>query len=648
MTEEFKKTLIEYLIGNLPIEEGTNEEIFKSIDEIARFEWLDFIPTDLKYFRYEGLIQVQNSDIYVLYGGYTTIDDEVKGIITVLDNSFNPIKSFDQYDGGTNLRYIMSMIQIEDGTFVMTHCPDYPRLEPWTITTSEKRFVMLNNFTQMINGSYILRLQKSYVIPYTNLYCRKIFKDPNSAHYVLVNSMLRDANNPDYDQVSVIEFKINVGSDNEWFYAYTGAGWILSDSYVEFDERSNSFVEVVLSSSSNSSRAVGLWSKEFTAASNGYQYKNIHQFDYHPYIDTIGYNNQCVFLNKNELYFVQNNQRWGTTGTSMQKYIGLYYYNIQTEEFNIIYEKYLGDYDFCDLEAIFIAENNNDLYIQFNNNVDNENYLADYYFQRLENKQWNPIKISEQQSYSYSNRALYVNNNYNLLNLISYVTSMVESYWKIYNIKENYNSSKYNGQTYTNTNSLVADNVELYSNNSLVFARDLYNKSLNSNTTVATVEIPNTYLNDIDLTSKSLLSETNLNMVEDSNVVQKNIYETLFINFINTLQIIDRNDLQQQLFNSGASTYLNNQINDDEGYAKARFYKKIRITYGDESTKDVAYEFQNISDTSADIKFALYVDKLMLSAEILSNDLTTVYQTIDLTNLELNKIYSITQKVEVI
>ena len=648
MTEEFKKTLIEYLIGNLPIEEGTNEEIFKSIDEIARFEWLDFIPTDLKYFRYEGLIQVQNSDLYVLYGGYTTIDDEVKGIITVLDNSFNPIKSFDQYDGGTNLRYIMSMIQIEDGTFVMTDCPDYPRLEPWTITTSEKRFVMLNNFTQMINGSYILRLQKSYVIPYTNLYCRKIFKDPNSAHYVLVNSMLRDANNPDYDQVSVIEFKINVGSDNEWFYAYTGADWILSDSYVEFDEQSNSFVEIVLSSSSNSSRAVGLWSKEFTATSDGYQYKNIHQFDYHPYIDTIGYNNQCVFLNKNELYFVQNNQRWGTTGTSTQKYIGLYYYNIQTEEFNIIYEKYLGDYDFCDLEAIFIAENNNDLYIQFNNNVDNENYLADYYFQRLENKQWNPIKISEQQSYSYSNRALYVNNNYNLLNLISYVTSMVESYWKIYNIKENYNSSKYNGQTYTNTNSLVADNVELYSNNSLAFARDLYNKSLNSNTTVATVEVPNNYLNDIDITGKSLLSETNLNMVEDNNVVQKNIYETLFINFINTLQIIDRNDLQQQSFNSGASTYLNNQINDDEGYAKARFYKKIRITYGDESTKDVAYEFQNISDTSADIKFALYVDKLMLSAEILSNDLTTVYQTIDLTNLELNKIYSITQKVEVI
>ena len=646
MTDEFKQTLFDYLIGKLPNEKGTTEEIFKEINEIARSEWVDFIPSGWNNFRYEGLIEVADSELLVLYGGYKVYQtDEVRGIITILNNNFIPIKTFYRYDSGTYLRYIQCMMQEEDGTFSLVDCPDFPPDEDWSFTTSQKRFVMLNNFTQQINNDYILTLQKSYIMPYTNLYCKKMFKDYSSSHYVMACSYLRDQTGPDFDGVTIVELKVNTDSENEWNkYDDDGTGWIMGDSYVEFND-DNFFCEILLGNTVNTSRDLYIWSKDF--ASTSFALKSIATFDFIPYIDSVFYNNQSVFLNKNEFYFVQNNQQWGNAGVSRPKYIGLYYYNIQTEEFKTIYEHYLGDYDFCDLEAIYIAENNNNLYIEFNNNIDNTNNLADYYFQRLENQEWNPIKVSEQQYFRSQRRALYVNNNYNLLNWFSYMSNPQPQYWKIYNIKENYNSSNYNGEPYTNTNALIPNSTEIYSNENLVFARNLYNKTINNNTTVSTVEIPNTYLNGIDLTSKNLLSETNLTMIADTNVTQKNIYETMFLNFINVLQVADRNNANQVL-NQEASTYLNNAINTDDSYDNAKLYNKVIINYEDGSSKESSYSLENTTETSTVIAFGLYIDKLINNVEIVSNDKTITYQSIDLSSLELNKYYAIRQKMEVV
>ncbi len=647
MTDEFKQTLFDYLISRLPDKKGTYEEIFKEINILPFSDWPygDILPNSWSNFKYEGLIQSQNSELIVLYGGYKTTDDIPRGIITILDNSFKPIKTFYQFNNGNYLDYIMYMIQENDGTFAMTTCPDFPRDKEWSFTSSTKKFIMLNNFTQQVNNDYLLTMSKSYDIPYKNNYVRKMFKDPNSSHYVLLCSVLRDQNSPDYDQTRIIEVKINVGSENEWSYIDTDDNWILGDSYVEFDSDSKAFVELLLTSSLPNNYNIVTWTKNFTETN--YTYKTIYTFDYKPYIDSVQYNNQNVFLNKNELYFVQNNQHWGTSGKAVPKYIGLYYYNVESEKLKTIYEHYLGDYDFCDLEAIYIVENNNKLYIEFNDNINANNISADYYFQRLENNQWNPIKISENQYFRYNTRALYVNNQFNLLNWFSYATNPQSQYWYLLNIKENYNQSKYNGQPYINTNTLISDNVEIYSNGNLVFARDLYNKSLNNNTTVSTVEVPNNYLNDIDITNKNLLSETNLNLVEDTNMVQKNIYETLYINFINTLLIIDRNSTNQTL-NQQASTYLNIQINNKEGYSKAQIYPKVIITYQDNSAKEITFEYQDVEETSADIVFAIYANKPIQDVKIVSNDKTTVYQTINLTNLEQDKYYVIRQNLKII
>ena len=649
MTDEFKSTLFSYLTGNLPKEKGTTEEIFKEINDIPRTSWENngTLPSSWNDFKYEGLIQVQDSDLLVLYGGYKTSDNQVRGIVTILNNDFTPVKTIFQYESGTYLRYIQCMRQDTDGTFYAVDCLDFPNDRDWSFITSQKRFLMLNNFTQQINNNYILTLQKSYILPtdYFNFYCRNMYKDINSSRYVIVGRFMKYQSNPNFYGIRVIDLKINVGNENKWNkWDSDDDYWSFGNSYVEFED-DNFFCEILLTRNSVSNRNVSLWIKDFSQST--FSLKTIGSVNYYANVDSDNYNNQVIFINKYEYYFVLNNQRWAVSNQPNDKYIGLYYCNNSTNEFKTIYEHYLGNYDYCNLEAIYIVENNNDLYIEFNNNIDDTNYLADYYFQRLEDLRWNPIKISEQQFFLHSQRALYVNNNYNLLNWFAYATNPRDKTWKTYNIKENYNSSKYNGEPYINTNALISDNAEIYSNNSLVFARNLYNKTLNNGTTVSTVEIPNTYLNGIDLTSKNLLSETNLTMIADTNVTQKNIYETMFLNFINVLQVANRNNATQVL-NQEASTYLNNAINTDDSYDNAKLYNKVIINYQDGSNEEITYTFGELTDISTVITFGLLVNKLVNNAEIVSNDKSIVYQTIDLSSLELNKNYTIKQKMEVV
>ena len=335
MTEDYKKTLFSYLKGNLPLESGADDEIFKEINEAPADDWPrdgKILPSTWGNFKYEGLLEVSNSDLIVLYGGYKTSSDESRGIITLLTNDFIPIKSFFQYDSGTNLRYIHCMKQSEDGAFYIVDGSDFPRDENWSFTTSQKRFVMLNNFTQQTNGKYIINLQKSYNFPssYNNFYCRKMFKDINSSRYILIGNQLRDQNSPNFNAVRIIDLTVNVGSSNEWNKIDdNGEGWLMGDSYVEF-QGDDYFLEILLVRTLTTSREIFNWKKDFNDERPSTE--NIISFPFSPRIDSSGYQNQSVFLNKNDVYFVQNNQHWGTPGVARPKYISLYYCNLSTKK----------------------------------------------------------------------------------------------------------------------------------------------------------------------------------------------------------------------------------------------------------------------------------------------------------------------------
>ena len=658
MTDDFKQTLFDYLIGNLPNEKGANEEIFKEINEIPRSDWTDFLPNGGTWtsMRIEGLIapSENTNNLTVIYGGYR-VDNNSNGFIIILDNNFVPIKKFEAFDTGTDLRYIQKMEISEDGTFYAIDDNVYTYDNSENSYNSQKRFIMLNNFTQFSTtlNDYILSLQRSYILPSNclNFYCKYMTKNPNSSHYFLAGSSSSNYDGSwDFDATKYIDLKINVGSENEWVTQTTSAGVEgvrnFGGAFATFNDDDNISFRIINVNAGVETRIYCL-NKDFD--DNSWSNQLIVLFDIAYYNIYSLINKQVCFLNINNVYFVCSNLQYSTNVSgdwNKNKIIGIHHYDFTTEQLTTIHQEDFGLITSSALKrGINLTALNNDLYILYITDDDMDN-VADYYLFRYEGN-WSPKLIAQDKPFWYTYADVFIKINFNLLQMFIYQSTLSSSYWNQLLIKENYNSSNYNGEPYINTNALIPNSAEIYSNDSLVFARNLYNKTINNNTTVSTVEIPNTYLNGIDLTSKNLLSETNLTMIADTNVTQKNIYETMFLNFINVLQVADRSNATQVL-NQEASTYLNNAINTDNSYDSAKLYNKVIINYQDGSTKESSYSLENTTETSTVIAFGLYIDKLVNNAEIVSSDKTITYQTIDLSSLELNKNYSIKQKLEVV
>lgn len=650
MTENYKKELLNYLIGQLNNEEPKDKEIIKNIKESNNFEeWENFLP-DTENLFFNGLIQLSTSENLVLYGEYIEKDGiaekNSRGIIILLNSNLKPISTIYEFNSGTKLRPIQHMIQIEDGTFVGVDCAGFgSNIDRSNNAKYEKRFIMINNFTINNNMSKnynpILRISYKFENDYSNFRCVKIFKNPNSAHYVMIGLRYINKGTYHHDGVGIIDFKINVGSANEWsLIKDDDSNWVYGGSYCEFNEDDKAFWEIVLTHNI-ASVTLNLWTKDFNDNTSVRQI----MAGTGVYVDSIALNNQCVFINKNEMYFVVNNERWGDT--EIERHLCLYKYNKLTNNLKSIKSFNLGTGDYNKFrDSIFLDMLDNNLYINYCTNVSLTSYTADYYFQRLEDDIWNPTLISEKQPYYMEYRFFYVNKNFNLVSGKSFPTVLNKAFWYFLAIFEIYNISNYNSLPYISENSLIQNSVELYSDNDIVFARNIHNLTINDNMTISAVEIPNTYLNNINLTKK-LISKTNLVLINSDDIFQKNVYETVFLNFINFLQIIDRNNNNNK-FNSEASSFLNNAVNTENNYDKTKLYNKAILYYQNGSSKEILYEYQNKQDYSVNIVLAISVDDYLDRLELVSNDKTTVYQTIDLSTLEIGKYYNINQKLEVI
>jgi len=174
----------------------------------------------------------------------------------------------------------------------------------------------------------------------------------------------------------------------------------------------------------------------------------------------------------------------------------------------------------------------------------------------------------------------YINNQYNLYNIYIDSDYNNQSYGENLNtLSFVYNSNNYNGEAYENINALIPNNGVIYNDNIPIFARNLYNKTLNDNTTISTIEIPNNLLNDISIQKKSLFSETNLLLTTNDTMFIKNIYETIYLNFINLIEIVNNNN-DNSILNQNASNKLNYAINNPAEYENTKL-NKYRINYED-------------------------------------------------------------------
>ncbi len=636
MTEEYKKLLLGYLVGDLKIDNPKNDEIVKEIEEIPYNNWSEYLP-EHKYtsdIKINGILDISENGLFVFYGGYKDKADNNRGIIILTNSNFKPIKVFTKYNNGTYLRNIYQLNIDEDNTFYGVDSTEY-----YYPQDGEQRFIMLNNFSSYFSqiNDYIIQLKKSYFFPENckNVNFKNIIKNPNSAHYFIVGE--------DINGIATIDLKINVGSSNEWnvirennpvdgVISYAG-------SYAEFDKDDNLFFEIMVSTLENANNRLKILYKDFSDTT--LKTKTIQTSSTRTVIvSSSNYNNQCVFKNKNEIYFVGGNLRY-VSDIEKNKFIAFYKYDIQKSELKTIYTEELGETTNYSKLCMFVVEHNNDIYVlHFKDNEDNRKYDISYFRYKDD---WSPILIKEKQSIALDEIRILAISKFNLLQLCILRSNLL--YLMI--IKEDYNPTNYNSSSYTNDQSLNSDKVELFSDNSFVFARNLYNKSINNSTTISTVEIPNTYLNNIPINQESLLSKTNTLISNNSKKITKNIYETLYLNFVNTLGIVNKNDVNNQIRNTSASSYLNQAINTYNLYENAKM-SKYRINYQDETNDTKNLIIKEKKGDSCIVEFALAVIKKIKSIEFISNDETIVYHTIDLNNLEVDKIYKISQKIEVI
>ena len=647
MTDEYKIETLNYLLGNITPTASDNSEIFLEQEEMDRNDWLPFIPNSWSNFRYEGMVapNEMTSGLTVLYGGYLDTSGNSHGIITLVDENFKPVKTIYKRDAGVELRYIQYMKQAEDGTFYYIDDAVMSPSQTEKSSTADKRLIMTNNFTikDTTTNDYVLSYRKYYYFDnaYKNFYCKNMYKDPDTANYIFFGSGASKNTSTgiwDWRNLRIIGLKINVGQPNEWT-SYVNETERLFGSAMAIFENGNPKFRCVSGVLSTANRTIDMTSN-YGGSINTFA---IATFSYSPYVDENQQKKQSVFVDTDTVYFVQNNQHWGVTGTAAPKHIGLYKYVVSTGTLTEIYHKSLGNYDRCNLEAIYIDRCNTDLYVQYNNNINGVTYTADYYFQRLVNDTWQPILIGTQKNFIYHQRSLYVKANFNLLQCYIYAINPRQPSWFQYLIKEDYNSSNYNGTPYIDYNSLISQKGQIYSNNKLVFARNLYNRTQNGGTTVSTIQIPNNYLNGIQLDLKKLISQTNLDINRDTNITDKNIYEMVFVNYINTLQVIDEDT--GTLYPRGAEA-INTNINiGTSANCNNTLLGKIRINYSTPVVEQITW--QKIDDTHYQTNFSVDTNnEIPTSVDFISSDETITYMTKEL-DLEEDKTYVVSQKIRI-
>ena len=647
MSDDYKKDILNYITNMINQTEPTTEEIFAYQDSIDRSVWYDFIPHGYSNFRYEGMVAPDETmtGLGVLYGGYIDSNDNVKGIITLFNENFEPVKTIYEYSSGTPLRYIQYMKQAEDGTFYFIDDTAFTNSQWQQAITSQKRFVMVNNFTipNTLTNDYEVNLRISYIFSgdYVNFYCKNMFKNPNSSHYIFFGDAMRTTSNYAPYFLKIFSLKINVGQPNEWTMYANIQQRIFGSAFALFDSDDNVMFRCVNSTPSNSTTTIDCTSKTYTG---NVQTNAIATFNYNVYVDDVNYQKQSVFLSMDEVYFVQNNQRWGVTGVPDAKHIGLYKYNFSTSTLTTIFEKSLGNYDRCNLEAIYIDKCDTDIYIQYNNNIISEgSFTADYYFQRLVNDTWNPILIGEMIPFIYAQRTMFVKSNFNLLQIYLYATNPRNPTWFQYLIKENYNVLNYNGEPYTDYNSTIPKQARVYNHARLMFSRNLYNLTINDNQSNATVVVPNSYLNGIDLTYQNLFSETNTGLIYNANTITKNIYETLFLNFITTLNVKDTDTNTN--YPTTASYITTNVNTGTQTNCENTFLGKARINFSGGSSRVQTINWDVIDDFNKQTSFALYIAEPISTIDLISDDELVTYMTIDASTMEVNKTYLVTQKL---
>ena len=615
MTQDYKDTLLRYLTGNLRQETGVDE---------PQFSALNIINNDLNSFIYQHLgihysiidiVQGKNANndglnLYVLYGN--SFQGKIIGsYFVIINEKFMPIYFIDSYDSGTMFENIMKINVDEQGQF-------YGIEEVNLNTTPRKRFIMLNNFLikPETQQTYKVKLRQSYNLPTPLSDCDTfsgITKSQTQAKYLISGTYRNSLLN----QPVVTELTINVGSTNDWkHYKYNDkTNFIGSGIYANWDSSGNITFKVA--------GVVYLQDNYYTEYTKGNNELDQYQIQLTEQPQDVA---KCQIVNMNTTYFAYNT----TLSSTMHLKINKIMYSTNTISNLVDKTKPTAG-----TQDIFLNVTNGILFYgidYYDNNIINHLYVGMIRDMTVYEKDYGTSTVSRRMT------NMIVTNQYNLYNIYGEAKDSTTT-----NSQLVYNRLEYNGLAFENNRSLIPQSGILYNDNIIIFARDLYNKTLYQNTTLSVMQIPNTLLNDIPIEMQNLIGTTNKILNSNTESYLKNIYETLYLNFYNTLTIENRNT-QDYIINQLGSEALNQSVSSTGDYTDKKA-TKYRLNYSDNTTH-IGTVQPTITNNIATYQFIIYVPstKTINNVDIISQDETITYQTIDTSSLLNNKYYQISQE----
>lgn len=633
MTNDYKEKLLKWVSGNYQVGAGTNSPQFTTpLSRTNNFATLFSSQFPYGYFlstTLQGYNADNNGVGYTLIAGSYYIDataTTMRGFVTILDNDFDIVQTITRYSNGTYLGVYETLNVGDDGNFFGIEN-----------NSGVLRFTMLNNIIAKLpkETEYKIVLRRSYNVPNTSkLYtatANGIIKAPGMAKYCVYGSYYENPSN----KPLVTEIEINVGSSNTWTdYTYSGAvEFYASDclpSWNTSGDLSFKMVGIENIGSGLNNYAFCMYS---TTGSTSLTRQQIGS--------GLGVGNtmDMKILTANDIYACFSEFKT----TTMNLY--MYKVNMSNYTLNTFYTKNTPIVESKYNSKISILKNGTELFYNVMASKDTTPTKTLYYFGKVIGSQAYEYYLGEFDPYL--TNLFSVQKQFNLYDYYMQVENVV------YDMKQVYNSLNYNGLPYQALNSMVPNSVNIYDPNGVViFARNLYNRIVNNNTTISTVEVPNDFMNDVTIKLKELISETNNIMISDIMEIVKNIYEELLINFVNSIIVKNSNNINNVIINNTASNRINNSVSNPSvlDYNNSKI-GKYKINYGNGTSVinpiNPDLTFTGLS-TNYIITVYVPIDYGITSVQLLSNDEATIYQTIDCSNLENNKYYTINQKMEVV
>lgn len=639
MTEDYKNKLLKYLTGNLDNESGTNEPQLIDKGTINQ-NVIDYLDNNFENdFNIVGELQQKDIDYILFYGFYYNEANRTtrNGFIYITKKDLQPVSLIIEYSSGTLFRPFLCLKLDEDGYV-------YGLDVGASRTARDYRFIMLNKIilSGANNDNFIVDLRQSYFVDNNitsqifNLYygknlCTK--KIGSADYFIFVDTQISS----DFG-IGVISLKINVGSPNEWAITKSVAAYTTNHMCFmnQYDNDGN--LKII----------IGGFAENYVYKELVYNYSDTptitikNSFPSLVSLHANGSVQNTIMVGYENVYIAY---KWEFT-QGEPSYNAIYkldYDNESYEEIEVFTNTYAlsgGSIGFYNIES--------ELFFRYSWYTESgEDYIENTYIGLILNKE---LYYIQAQSFitnlTSTDSLLFITKVFNLYNL--YFCMSGEESQKIQLV---FNQNNYNGLPYEAPNCLIPNSSILYdSSDNIVFARNLYNKTISGQTTTSIVQIPNTLLNDTTIAKNDLWGQTNVVLIDDDTEIIKNIYETVNINFANTISIRNDNDPNNKILNPTAAIRLNSSTSNLGDYSDAKGLH-IKVNYTDNTSSIINLDSSQVtftSDTEATYSFDIYVNKAINNIQILSNDNATIYQTMDNLNLVVGKTYSITQDVEVI